>query len=153
MKVSLKSILSTAVLVCMTTLAAADVVDYKWNYAFNGADWRDQCISGQEQSPINIDRNEEIRIGYIRTIPIGLNYTQSLGMTIKLDKNESKGDHNSMTIDGFFPVAEFDFTTPGKKRTKEKWEPIDMVIRQPSEHTIFGLPMDVELQIKLKPRG
>ena len=123
---------------------------YKWDWDYNrrGSDWKGQCSSGKEQSPIDIDRKKEMHKGFLQANPIALNYTQKYGLTAsRKPRTDKKNKNSAIEVEGFYPVSEFGVLdmNKSKKQIESTWKPVKMVIRQPSEHTIFGMHSDVEI--------
>ena len=115
----------------------APVIDQGPNYKENGADWGTYepfCDIGKEQSPIDLNAgavdNDKMEIngyGY-------MNYPDGKFIELKDD-----------TLQMDFTDGEFQLTFPDGSMSL--FEPLKVVFRSPSEHTVEGKHHDLEMQI------
>lgn len=120
-----------------------------WTYGSQGEDWghvNPICISGKQQSPIDIDR-KDTQLSSDININVGV-FTNFLSLNI-FDKG--------YTVQGNFP----DNLGSGRSFTRTffggetvEFQAVQMHLHAPSEHTIEGYHFDAELHIvHLYPNG
>lgn len=111
------------------------------DYSMNGYNWPLTCASGKEQSPIDLPtiRNSSSRELAIRAKGFkkmtGELLVETNGLTMALSKTDGQFD----IID---PVGRY-----------SEFEPYQMNIKSPSEHSKNGLTYDAEMQIMFTKKG
>ena len=114
-----------------------------WNYNTNGAEWDQEavlCGSGQEQSPIDLTQSGEA----VKSSE----FSQINGYGYKnYDKRTIKKGRTSVVVDlgenGTLPEYQINF----HDGSKTVYQPLQFHFHAPSEHTVNGQNLDLELHI------
>lgn len=107
----------------------------KWNYKCNGKNWECECKEGIYQSPIDIESVEKKSTIIEKTIFVFNNYNSDNSIKILLE-------NSSIKIKGNF----------GKLTTLDyvEYDMYEMVIHIGSEHRLYNIKYDMEVQIYYK---
>lgn len=82
---------------------ASKTVDWAnedWGYSNNGMEWPGQCYFGKQQSPINIETDNEFNRGYLRADLIQFSDFNNMSFLMKTRRSGKKAN-DSPTLTGF----------------------------------------------------
>jgi carbonic anhydrase len=116
--------------------------DYAVDYALSGADWGELCQTGREQSPVDLSdltQNHYLSLD-LQGYADFAGRVYNLGTTAQVNFDEQNADARMTLVRGDGSVSE--------------WVPLQFHYHAPSEHTIGGRQLDLELHfVHLTPEG